>query len=186
MIATVAVLRRDKGIDTLLRAAREVLERRGDCVLVIVGDGPMSDEWKRMADDLGIGRSVRWTGFRRDVASILAEADLFVLPTLRDAFPTVLLEAFAAGVPVIASQVGGVPEIVDDERTGKLVPPGDVKALADAINRALGDASWRDRTAEAARTKVERDFSVDAWFTRLESLYSAVLRESSGRNEGNR
>lgn len=186
VIATVAVLRRDKGIDTLLRAAREVLDRRGDCILVVVGDGPMSDEWKRMANDLGISRSVRWTGFRRDVAAILAEADLFVLPTLRDAFPTVLLEAFAAGVPVIASEVGGVPEIVEDERTGLLVPPGDEKALADAIDRALGDSSWRDRTAEAARTKVERDFSIDAWFNRLENLYSAVLRESSGRHEGDR
>lgn len=186
LIATVAVLRRDKGIDTLLRAAREVLDRRGDCVLVVVGDGPMKDEWKSLADDLGITRSVRWTGFRRDVASILAEADLFVLPTLRDAFPTVLLEAFAAGAPVIASEVGGVPEIVEDERTGMLVPPGDMRALADAINRALGDASWRDRAAEAARTKVERDFSVDAWFTRLENLYSVVLRESSGRHEGKR
>lgn len=175
VIATVAVLRRGKGLEILIQAAKQVVEACGDCVFVVVGEGPMSGEWKRLAEEIGVAEHMRWTGYRRDVPAILAAADLFVLPTFADAFPTVLLEAFAAGLPVVASDVGGVPEIVDEGRTGMLVPAGDPNSLAATIETALKDQLWLQRAGEAARAKSERDFSVDAWFSRLDDLYSQVL-----------
>lgn len=175
MIATVAVLRRGKGLETLIQAAKRVVEACGACVFVVVGEGPMSGKWKKLAEEIGVAEHIRWTGYRRDVPSILAAADLFVLPTLADAFPTVLLEAFAAGLPVVASDVGGVSEIVDEGRTGMLVPPGDANSLAARIDMALNDQLWLKHAGEAAREKAEIDFSVETWFSRLENVYSQVL-----------
>lgn len=166
-ITTVAVLREGKGLDTLIEAARQVPNAR----FVIVGDGPLRERLEQQAR----GLPITFLGFRRDVASVLEDSVLFVHPTLADAFPTVLLEAMAAGLPVIASDVGGVPEIVDAPRTGLLVPPGDAHALADAMKKALGDDAWREAAGEAGRERVEREFSVDRWIDRLEHLYAEVL-----------
>jgi glycosyltransferase involved in cell wall biosynthesis len=159
---TVAVLRAGKGIEVLLDAVPNV----PDTVFLIVGDGPKREEWQsRSPTD-----RVRWAGYRTDVHSILAGCDVFVHPSLDDAFPTVLLEAMAAGLPVVASRVGGIPEIVVDGVTGRLVPPGDANALAKAIQqdglRAMG---------EAACQRAEREFSTEAWMARLESVYAEVL-----------
>jgi glycosyltransferase involved in cell wall biosynthesis len=111
------------------------------------------------------------------VHDILSGCDLFVLSTLADAFPTVVLEAFAAGVPVIASEVGGVPEIVSDASLGRLVMPGDSDALAKAIADGVADETWRASTAAAARNRVENEFSTARWARRLEKLYREVVRE---------
>ena len=175
VIVVVSVLREGKGIDVLLHAMNRVIEEHPECRLVIVGDGPMKPEWMNLGADL---RSVvRWTGFRRDVPAILAAADLFVLPTLADAFPTVLLEAFAAGLPVVASDVGGVPEIVDEPLTGLLVPPGDPKPLEEAMIRAIEDREWRVSAGRRARERVEREYAVERWADRLQTLYDEVLGE---------
>lgn len=165
---TVSVLREGKGIDVLLAAARHV----PDTEFVIVGDGAMRAPWTSQAATLGIADRVTWTGHRTDVAQLLPGHGVFVLPTLDDAFPTVLLEAMAAGLPVIASRVGGIPEIVDDGITGVLVPPGDPNALARAIAGTLA----RDTTTmrAAARRRAERQFSIDAWIARLEQVYDEV------------
>ena len=162
-IITIAVLREGKGIDTLIEAARYVPNAN----FVVVGDGPLREALEQQAS----GLPITFTGFRRDVAQLLAESDLFVHPTLADAFPTVLLEAMAAGLPVIASNVGGVPEIVD-AHSGMLVPPGDARALANAINAA--HAEWREVAGAAGRERVERELSVDRWLDQLERLYAEV------------
>ena len=184
VVTTVAVLRPGKGIDILLEAAVRVIRTLPDAVFVVVGDGPMREQWRRLSDDLGIAASIRWTGFRRDVPAILDASDLFALPTLADAFPTVVLEAFAAGVPVVASDVGGIPEIVEDGLTGQLIPAGDPAALAEAITTVLQDDAWRTRAAGAARQRVERDFSTRAWFSRLDELYASVSDEERRGGEG--
>src|SRR5437762_1092811 len=135
-VVTVSVLRRGKGIDVLLRAATRI----PDAYFLIVGDGPMRAEWEELARSLGVADRVRWAGYRRDVDAILPGCDLFVLPSLEDAFPTVLLEAMASGLPAVASKVGGIPEIVTPDVTGVLVPPGDPQALAAAIADLVHDA----------------------------------------------
>lgn len=179
VLTSVAVLRDDtKGIHLLLEAARDVLA--GVPVrLLIAGDGPARPGLERRARELGLQDVVLWLGQRDDVATILAGSDLFVLPTLSDQFPTVLLEAMAAGLPVISTSVGGVPEIVSHESTGLLVPAGDVAALAGAIERLVSDAALRRRLGEAGRERVQARFSATQWVNRLYDLYAGVSRRAA-------
>lgn len=166
VIATVAVLRPRKGIEVLLEAARAVPE----ACFVIIGDGPQREEWQRLAASLGVADRVRWAGYRNDVDALLAGCDLFVHPSLDDAFPTVLLEAMAAGLPIVASRVGGIPEIVTPGVTGELVPPGDAAALAGAIAALLKNDETMKRMREATASSATR-FTVGAWIDRLRAVY---------------
>jgi glycosyltransferase involved in cell wall biosynthesis len=166
IIATVAVLRPKKGIEVLLEAARSVRK----AYFVIIGDGPLRAEWTKLAETLGVADRVRWAGFRSDVDALLAGCDLFVHPSLDDAFPTVLLEAMAAGLPIVASRVGGIPEIVNPGVTGELVPPGDPAALAAAINALLGSDDTMRLMRTAAESNASR-FSTAAWIDRLSAVY---------------
>lgn len=175
VIATVAVLRPRKGIEVLLEAARHV----PNATFVIIGDGPMREEWTAAARAYGIDERIRWAGYRTDVDALLAGFDLFVHPSLDDAFPTVLLEAMAAGLPIVASSVGGIPEIVTPGVTGALVPPGDATALATTIRALLEDSGallrMRGNTEEHAKR-----FSTAAWFERLQAVYGEVFVKKNG------
>ncbi|HSL84680.1 MAG TPA: glycosyltransferase [Thermoanaerobaculia bacterium] len=175
LVVTVSVLRPGKGLEVLLEAVPAVLGEHPDARFAVVGDGPERRRLEEGAAAAGLGEAVVFTGFRRDVPALLAAADLFVLPTRDDAFPTVLLEAQAAGVAVVASRAGGVPEIVEDGATGVLVPPGDPAALARAVSALLADPAARRRLAEAGRRRTEERFSADAWLARLDAVYSQVL-----------
>jgi glycosyltransferase involved in cell wall biosynthesis len=161
---TVSVLRPAKGIEVLLEAARMLPELH----FVVVGDGPKRADWQS-----GAPANVHWAGFRRDVDAILAGCDLFVHPSLDDAFPTVLLEALAAGLPIVASRVGGIPEIVEDGVTGKLVQAGDANQLADAIRTLLDDDTARMHMRIAAEV-ASQQFSIEAWIARLTRVYDEV------------
>ncbi len=167
-VVTVSVLRPAKGIEVLIEAARSVVGAR----FLIIGDGPMRAEWTELAARLGVGDRIRWAGHRRDVDALLAGCDLFVHPSLDDAFPTVLLEAMAAGLPVVASDVGGIPEIVEDGVTGRLVPPGDAGQLAAAINELLAHPT---SMGDAGRARAQREFTTEAWIARLDRVYREVL-----------
>lgn len=165
LAVAVSVLRPGKGIEVLLDA----VERIAGMHFLIVGDGPKRAEWQAMTTS----DRVHWAGYRTDVDAILAGCDLFVHPSLDDAFPTVLLEAMAASLPVVASNVGGIPEIVDvlpPVRTGILVPPGDPGALANAIRDVAPSMGL------AARERAEREFSIEAWMARLERVYAEAVR----------
>jgi glycosyltransferase involved in cell wall biosynthesis len=177
LVISVAVMREGKGIDVLISAAAEVLRERPEVRFALVGDGPLREEWRRLAESSGVAEAFVWTGFRRDVPAVLREADLFVHPTLADAFPTVLLEAMDAGLPIVASSVGGVPEIVEEGLTGRLVPPGDAQALAAAILESLRQPAWLAEAGAAARRRVEREFSIEVWVERLMALYREVAGE---------
>jgi glycosyltransferase involved in cell wall biosynthesis len=170
-VGTVAVLREGKGLDVLLRAFRDVRKAYDGAKLVIAGDGPLRAALEREANELGLGESVRWLGYRDDVQSVLASLDVFVHPTLRDALPTAVLEAMAAGVAVVASHAGGVPEIVEHESNGLLVEAGNEEALAAAIARLLNDENLRDRLAAAGRETVRERFGVGLWLERLSGTY---------------
>lgn len=176
LVGTVSVLRSGKGIDTLIRAIARVREEIPQVRLLVVGDGPLRPSYERLASELGIESTILWAGQSRDVARLLSALDLFVLPTLHDAFPTVLLEALASGIAVVASRVGGVPEIVTPA-TGQLVPPADETALASAVVEALGDGQWRRLAGEAGRIRARDEFSVEVWIRRLRQVYAEALSE---------
>ena len=167
-VVAVCVLRRGKGMEVLLEAARAVVR----ATFLIIGDGPMRAEWTALAERHGVGDRVQWAGHCRDVGARLAGCDLFVHPSFDDAFPTVLLEAMAAGLPVVASRVGGIPEIVEDGVTGRLVPPGDAGRLAAAINEVLAHPG---SMGEAGRARARREFTAEAWIARLDRVYREVL-----------
>lgn len=174
-VLTVSVLREGKGLDVLLQAAPAVVASVPEAVFLVAGDGPSGDALRARAAELGLSERVRWLGFRQDIGDLLAAADLFVLPTLRDALPTALLEAMAAGLAVVASDTGGIPEIVEAPSLGQLVPPSDPEALARAIAHLLARPAERTAMGEAARDHVHARFSLQAWIERLEGVYGRAL-----------
>ncbi|HLE83314.1 MAG TPA: glycosyltransferase, partial [Thermoanaerobaculia bacterium] len=172
---TVSVLRAGKGLEVLLEAVPAVLDALPRARFAVVGDGPARDSLQASAAAAGLTAALVWTGFRRDVPALLAAADLFVLPSLDDAFPTALLEAMAAGLPVVATRAGGIPEIVDDGATGVLVPAEDPAALARAVAALLADPAARRALGRAGRRRVAERFSTADWLGRLERVYAEAL-----------
>jgi glycosyltransferase involved in cell wall biosynthesis len=163
----------------LLEAAQAVSRRVPGVRFWVVGDGPSRGEFQALADGLGLARAVRWLGHRQDVEAVLAASDLFVLPSLHDALPTVLLEAMAAGVPAIASDTGGIPEIIGDG-SGVLVPPGDAVVLGREIERLLFSADGGAAQSRRALASVRSRFSVESWVARLLRLYASAKRAPAG------
>lgn len=174
VLISVAMLRQGKGLGVLLRAMAAIRQRQPQAVLLIVGDGPERPRLTRLADDLELGGSVRFLGVRTDVPALLGLAQVFVLPTRYEALPTVLLEANAAGLPAVASDVGGVPELVRHNVEGLLTPVGDSPALATSICRLLEDGDLRARLAAAARVRAH-DFSLRRWAQRLLDVYREAI-----------
>ncbi|MBD3368055.1 MAG: glycosyltransferase [Candidatus Eisenbacteria bacterium] len=170
-----------KGHDTLLDAAPAVLEAVPSLRLLLVGNGPLEEETRARADALGLGERVLFTGFRDDVPDLLAASDLFVLPSHGESFPLTVLEAMAAGLPVIASDVGGICEAVDHGRSGLLVPAAEPEALADALRRLGGDAGLRREMGERGRVRVERDFDERRSIEAVRSLYEDLDDADGGR-----
>lgn len=178
-VGTIAVLRAGKGLDVLLTAFRGVQEAVPDATLVIAGDGELRESLESWATTLGIAEATRWLGYREDVAEVLAMLDVFVHPTLIDALPTAVLEAMAAGVPVVASATGGVPEIVTHEVNGLLVSPGDAGAVQAAVVRLLRAPELRRRLAQAGRETVAQRFSVERWVDALLGVYRDAIGEAA-------
>ncbi|HET8651175.1 MAG TPA: glycosyltransferase family 4 protein [Gaiellaceae bacterium] len=173
VVVAVGRLSPPKDFLTLVRALVEL--PRSSYEALIVGDGP---DRLRVEDEiraLGLADHVRLVGDRRDVPSLLAAADLFVLSSASEGMPMSVLEAMAAGLPVVASRVGGVPELVVDGETGLLVDPGRPDDLAAALLRLVRDARLRRRLGDAGRARVEQSFDVDAFRRAHVELYFREL-----------
>jgi len=174
-ITTVANLRRGKGHDVLLHAAAGVLQRHPDLTFQLVGDGPLRASLEALAASLGIANRVRFLGHRDDVAAILRASDLFAFPSLMEAFPNGVMEAMAAGLPVVATRVGGIPELIEDGRTGLLVPANDAAAMRAGIERLLASAGEAGMLATAAREQIARRYSFDWMVSAFERLWLEQL-----------
>ena len=172
-----------KGLTVLLRALADVARRDGMPAWqgLLVGDGPARDRLRRLAEELGLQGRVVFAGMRRDVASVLPAMDLFVCPSLYEGFGIAIVEAMAAGRPVIASAVGGIPEIVVHGDTGLLVPPGDAAALADAIAALLAHPDLARAMGLRGRARAQERFSVETAVRRHQQLYESL---SARRAEG--
>jgi glycosyltransferase involved in cell wall biosynthesis len=165
-----------KGINDYLKAIALLAGPFAEARFVIVGDGASRRELEEQARLLGLAGRVVFTGTRLDVAAILSQAAISVAPSLSEGLSNVVLESMAAGVPVVATRVGGTPEILDDGVTGLLVPPCDAPALAGAIGRLLGNEALARRLGEAARARAVNRFSMHHMVRQTEGLYRALLR----------
>ena len=201
LVGVVARLEPEKGHATLIEAWPLVLERVPEARLLIIGEGSQRETLEAQADGLGLlgeacepdrcvgtrkarpGAKVLFTGLRDDVPAVTAALDVAVLPSYREAQGLAILEAMALRRPVVATRVGGVPEMIESGRTGLLVPPKDAAALADAIVRLLTDHPLADMVARAGHDFVQANFSVEHMVRAVSSIYeegAAVVAARSG------
>ena len=171
LVLTPARLDAQKGHRTLF----EAIARVPDAVFALAGEGPEREPLEALAAQLGIGERVRFLGRRDDVPQLLAACDVFALPSLYEGSSLAVLEAMAAGAPVVSSAIGGTNELVEDGESGLLVPPGDAEALAAAMRRLLDDPELRERLASSARERVERDLTRERMATRVTGVYRELL-----------
>jgi glycosyltransferase involved in cell wall biosynthesis len=179
-VVMVANLRSEKGHDVLIDAAPQILAAHPDAEFVLAGDGPQRESLAARAESRGVAGRVRFLGQCRDIPEVLAGADLFVLPSRSEALPNAVIEAMAAGLPVVASAVGGIPELVTQDATGVLVPAGDAGRLADAVIDLMEHPEHAFRMGRAARDFVTREFGFLRLVSRVEDLYLDAIEHPAG------
>ena len=183
-IVTVANLREEKGHDTLILAASMLAERHPGIEITFIGDGPLRAALVRQVNLRGLRNRVHFAGERNDVPAQLAAADLFVLPSRTEASPNALIEAMASGLPIVASRVGGIPELIESGRNGVLVTPDDPRAFAAAIGNVIEHPSFAAALGRNAREAAERRFAFSAMIGAFEQLYLTALDERAFDGEG--
>lgn len=172
---TVAVLREPKGIQFMLQAMAQLRKTHPNLQYLVVGDGEHGPALKEMARNLELENRVIFAGQRKDIPEILPVCDFFVLPTLTEALPTVLMEAMAAQKAIIASNVGGVPEMIQDGVNGRLLPPGDVPALVTACAHLADDSALRNAWGAAGQAICREKFNIERQIISLENLYASLI-----------
>lgn len=171
VVGCVGRLHPDKGQVVLARAAPRIVEALPGARILLAGDGPQRPEVESVLAEVGAAEHVKLLGDRRDIPDLLASMDLLVLPSMNEGFANAALEGMSTGLPVVVSDAGGNPEVVDDGRTGLVVPKGDPDALAAAIVRICSDPDRARRMGEAGRDRVTRIFGVDHLVRRHQELY---------------
>lgn len=169
----------EKGVDVFLRCVARLAVRHRELACVIVGDGPDRRGAERLVRELHLEWRVKFLGWRPDVARVISGLDVLALTSRSESLPNVVLEAMAAGKPVVAARVGDVPALVRHEETGLLAPAEDVEALTDAMRRLLVDPDLRERLGAAGRRRAEALFSVERMVRRYEALYERLLAEKA-------
>jgi glycosyltransferase involved in cell wall biosynthesis len=176
VLGTVANVRPVKNYPFLLGAMRELAGRYPHVRLLCVGDGPQLKQMKALAESIGIGGNVLFTGLVRDVRSTLAAMDTFVLCSSNEGNPNVVLQAMAMGIPVVSSSVGEVPNVVHDGVSGLLFQPGDTQRFLSCVAQLVDDEHTRRRIAEAGRARAEAMYSLPQMVAR----YAALMRDAAG------
>jgi glycosyltransferase involved in cell wall biosynthesis len=183
LIGSVGRLTPVKGFPHLIKAVQLLREQGLNVKLWLVGDGILNQELRRLAQDSGVGERVVMFGPREDTYELLQAMDMFVLPSLHEGIPMALLEAMAAGLPVIATRVGGIPEVIEDRVSGILVEPGDPEGLALVCRRLMHDAVSAERLGQAARARVEERFSSGTMAADVANVYRRLVGHQHGHVE---
>ncbi len=168
-----------KGHALVLQAVATVVERHPEFRLVLIGDGPERAALEHLCSDLGLKDHVMFAGRRPDAASLIQGFDFSILGSSEESLPNALVESMAVAVPVVSTRVGGVPELVDDGVHGKLIPYGDVGAMADAIVWMLEHPDERRRMGRAGRERIGTEFSTEHMVTRTLATYEEFLAKTS-------
>ena len=181
LIGTVGRLTTIKGHEYLLKTAQLVLQKRRDVKFVIVGDGPLRVGLQNLAAQLRITENVAFLGHQDDASSLMEAMDIFVLPSLHEGIPMAILEAMALGRPVVASRVGGIPEVITDGVHGLLVSAGDPAGIAQACLKLIGDRGFAERCGRAGRVRVAQQFSSDVMGGKIANLYRQLVGNGRSR-----
>ena len=175
LVGVAARLQPEKGVVYFLEAAAHILKCLPQVHFLVIGDGPLRGELQTYARQLGIQERVHFLGFRLDARAIVGLLDILVVPSVSEGTPLVTLEAMTAGVPAVASAVGGIPEQVRHHREALLVPPRDSVALGEAVLQLLQNPTWMHRLGEAGRYRVLSEFNFAEMVQATEDVYRATL-----------
>jgi glycosyltransferase involved in cell wall biosynthesis len=171
VLGTVARLTHVKGHGVLIRAAVDLVKKYPALHCLFIGDGELRSDLEKQINEMGLGDHFSFLGFRKDIPELLYALDIFVLPSLTEGMPNVILEAMACSVPVVATEVGGIPEVIRDGWNGILIPPEDPKKLAGAILKLLEDRSFRSQIGENGRKHVQDQYSLDRQIQCFQKTY---------------
>lgn len=174
IIGAIGRLSAEKGYSVLLDSFAQIKKTTADTHLVIIGEGKLLNALSNQRDRLNLGDSVQFLGSRNDVPELLQAMDIFVISSLWEGLPLVLLEAMASNIPVVATRVGGIPEVVEDEKNGLLAAPGDSLSLAHEIGRLLSHPSLAHQLASNAFRKVNSEYRVESMVRQHEKLYDRI------------
>lgn len=177
VVGTVAVFRVQKKLEDWLEAARLLHERHPDARFLLVGDGPLRNELTTLTRSLGLENIVHFPGLKEDVRPFLAAMDVFMVSSIFEGLPLALLEAMATECAVVATRVGGIPEVIRHGKNGYLVDPGQPGSLAQAASGILREPETKRRIGEAARKTIVTEFGLQRMTNRLEAIYLDVLTE---------
>jgi glycosyltransferase involved in cell wall biosynthesis len=175
LVGSVGMLRPEKAFEVLIEAAAALRAERPDAVVVIAGEGEERAALEEAAERLGLGDAVRLLGYRSDTPDLVAALDVAVCCSDFEGTPLSVLQYMQAGVPVVATEVGGLPELIDDNVNGLLVPPRDAGALAAGIGELLADGALRKRLGEAAAARQRERYGIEETVRKIEGLYEELL-----------
>ncbi len=187
VIGYVGRLSEEKGVRYLIEAVSMLNESEVPVNLLVIGEGPQRKALEDFAKKQAIEHMVFFVGFQNNIESWLPAIDVFVLPSMTEGTPMSLLEAMAMGIPVVASAVGGVPQVVDSEKTGILVSPGKPRDIEQAIQLLYKNVDLRKRFSEEAQNKIKSNYNVEDWIKKIENEYhKIIMRTDAGQNYAGR
>jgi|GEM_PF-550727 len=180
VVGTIGVLKERKGIFYLIDAGKKVVEKYPDIVFLIIGKGPLEEKIRERIKSLNLEKHVFLQNCYERIAEIYRSIDLFVLPSLTEGVPAVILEAMAFEVPIVATEVGGIPEMIENGKSGILVPSKDSLALAEAIGKVYKNLDLAKKLAKEAKDKFEKYFTAEKMTKEYEKIYEElILREKT-------
>jgi glycosyltransferase involved in cell wall biosynthesis len=180
VVLMVGIIRGVKRHEIALKATKQLLAAVPRAQLVLAGEGPMQPDMERLARELGIADRVHFLGHRDDVPDLMAAADVLLLTSRSEGVPQAVTQALGLGLPVVATKVGGVPELIEHERTGLLIPPENPEAAAEALTRIAQDRDWAAKLGTAGREHVLAHFSLEAMLDHTEQLFVELLEQGNG------
>ena len=175
LIGAIARLETTKGINYLIEAFATVVTQFPKLHLVIVGTGSKEAELKELVKQLNINEQVTFTGYQRNIHDYLHFFQIFAIPSLHEAHPLVLMEGMGQGKPIIATTVGGIPEVINDGQNGLLVPPSNSVKIAEAINRLIKEPQLLESLGKKARETYEKEFTVDRMLVETRKVYDSII-----------
>jgi len=165
-----------KGVGVLLEVWRKLIQDHKDVLLIILGSGPLEKKLKNQSKLLGIEENVRFCGFINNIGNYLAATDIFVFPSFQEGFPNSVLEAMACGLPVIATRIGGVVDVIKNEENGLLVEPGNVDQLADALKKLISDPEYASALGKNAIKTVRENYDINVIANKYIDLYTGLMK----------